>query len=323
MTLQDATTREIPARCSPLTRSLGADPIGAVGGGASFLLVELPLPWPKDIGDEPRLTRLQQAVATEGRLGRRWRVQAVIGDQSSGETARLIAYDLPAGSFRRYRHREMLVAPDQVEQAAIDMIGPGRPERDNPYLAAPAEEFLLCTHGSRDACCGTLGAALWRDTSRDGLLDAVGGRLWRTSHTGGHRFAPTGVHLPSGTSWAWLDAALLSKIVSRQVAVDDIIGHYRGSSAAASLPEQVVERAIFAKVGWAWLDHHRTFRTVEADGNEVTVEVGYTDPGGGAGTYRGVTRLAGNAPVPDCGRPVSEARKSTPVVALTSLEHVR
>jgi hypothetical protein len=314
------TTPATQARCSPLTRSLGADPIGAVGGGASFLLVELPLPWPKDIGADPRLARLQPAIQ---QAERRWRVQAVVSAQSTGDTARIVAYDLPDGAFRRYEHRELLVAPDQLEQAAIEMIGADRREQDNPYLVAPAAEFLLCTHGTRDTCCGSLGAALWRDASRDELLGPDGGRLWRTSHTGGHRFAATGVHLPTGTSWAWLDADLLTRIVHRDIAVEKIIGNYRGSSAASSLPEQVVERAVFERVGWAWLEHHRTFQTVATDEHATTVEVSYTDPDGHAGAYRGVTAVAGSMPVPDCGKPLSEARKSMPLVTLQSFEQVR
>ena len=48
-------------------------------------------------------------------------------------------------------------------------------------------DVLVCTHGTRDTCCGSLGTRLWRD------LDAGGATVRRTSHTGGHRFAPTAV----------------------------------------------------------------------------------------------------------------------------------
>ena len=42
-------------------------------------------------------------------------------------------------------------------------------------------------------------------------------RLWRTSHTGGHRFAPTAIALPSASLWAWADAALLAQVVDGKV----------------------------------------------------------------------------------------------------------
>jgi len=50
--------------------------------------------------------------------------------------------------------------------------------------------FLVCTHGSRDLCCGSLGPRL-----ADLLREA--GEVWEVSHLGGHRFSPTMWHLPS------------------------------------------------------------------------------------------------------------------------------
>jgi hypothetical protein len=55
-----------------------------------------------------------------------------------------------------------------------------------------SEKFLVCTHGSRDTCCGSLGPRLAQ------ALRAVGhSEVWEVSHIGGHRFAPTLWHLPS------------------------------------------------------------------------------------------------------------------------------
>ena len=52
--------------------------------------------------------------------------------------------------------------------------------------------FLVCTHGSRDACCGSLGPRL-----AQALRGAGHQQVWEVSHIGGHRFAPTLWHLPS------------------------------------------------------------------------------------------------------------------------------
>ncbi|ODT59215.1 hypothetical protein ABS71_18045 [bacterium SCN 62-11] len=55
-----------------------------------------------------------------------------------------------------------------------------------------SEKFLVCTHGSRDICCGSLGPRLAQ------ALRAAGHQeVWEVSHIGGHRFAPTLWHLPS------------------------------------------------------------------------------------------------------------------------------
>lgn len=54
------------------------------------------------------------------------------------------------------------------------------------------EAWLVCTHGSRDACCGSLGPRL-----AQALRAAGQSQVWEVSHIGGHRFAPTLWHLPS------------------------------------------------------------------------------------------------------------------------------
>lgn len=69
----------------------------------------------------------------------------------------------------------------------------GRVERlDHPAGDAFAVEptLLVCTHGSRDACCGSLGPRLAAGLAREH-------QVWEVSHLGGHRFAPTLWHLPS------------------------------------------------------------------------------------------------------------------------------
>lgn len=55
---------------------------------------------------------------------------------------------------------------------------------------SPQEPFagkclLVCTHGTRDRCCGTLGVKLVK------ALRGQGVEVWEVSHLGGHRFAPT------------------------------------------------------------------------------------------------------------------------------------
>ena len=44
---------------------------------------------------------------------------------------------------------------------------------------------LVCTHGSRDRCCGTLGGAIYAKAHKQAPE-----KVWQASHLGGHRFAP-------------------------------------------------------------------------------------------------------------------------------------
>ncbi len=66
-------------------------------------------------------------------------------------------------------------------------------------LSAP--QVLVCTHGSRDRCCGVLGGFIFAQLKRH-LPETV----WQVSHLGGHRFAPTAVCLPLGLMLGRVDA---------------------------------------------------------------------------------------------------------------------
>ncbi len=63
--------------------------------------------------------------------------------------------------------------------------------------------LLVCTNGRRDLCCAVRGrpVALAAAARRPG-------QVWETTHTGGHRYSPTGVLLPSGQTLARVDADL-------------------------------------------------------------------------------------------------------------------
>lgn len=73
-----------------------------------------------------------------------------------------------------------------------------------PWLRPATRPLLLvCANSRRDVCCATRGrpVALAADAARPG-------QVWECSHTGGHRFAPTGVLLPVGQSLARLTPGL-------------------------------------------------------------------------------------------------------------------
>jgi hypothetical protein len=75
--------------------------------------------------------------------------------------------------------------------------------------ASPADPVLLvCTNGRRDVCCAVRGRPVALEAAA-----LVPGRVWEASHTGGHRFAPTGVLLPHGATFARLDAPLCAAIL--------------------------------------------------------------------------------------------------------------
>jgi hypothetical protein len=67
------------------------------------------------------------------------------------------------------------------------------------FVPSPIPVLLVCTNSRRDLCCAERG----RPVAMEASLERPG-RVWECSHTGGHRFAPTGVLLPHGQVFARL-----------------------------------------------------------------------------------------------------------------------
>jgi hypothetical protein len=208
------------------------------------------------------------------------------------------------------------VPVDRVEDAAIELAqgGPGDPQWAR---AAITDDVLVCTHGKRDVCCGSQGTALVMALSADPARFGGTVRLWRTSHTGGHRFAPTAIVLPQGTAWAFLDADALRRIVGREGPLDDLLPRYRGCPGVGPAAVQVLEREAFRSIGWGWLDWWRSGSVVDADAGLVRIDA--TSPAGEARTWEGVVEIARQVPVPECGAPIEAAKKAEPEYRLVSL----
>ena len=261
-----------------------------------------PLPWPRDLSEVPELAPVREAARAAG-----LRLQALVPHDGDG-SAHVIRYAPPATTDEAGGHlerAEVAVAPGDVAAAAADLAGGG--DGDPALSVEPVTDVLICTHGRRDVCCGSLGTALALDAAH--LAGPVGDgrvRLWRTSHTGGHRFAPTAIVLPDATWWAFLDGHSLGQVVGRSGQPSTLLGRYRGSSAMASAAMQAVEREALADVGWAWLDWDRT-AVVLPDGR---VRVIGRSPTGAVGSWTASVSVRRELPVPECGRPVDEAPKS-------------
>lgn len=69
---------------------------------------------------------------------------------------------------------------------------------DDPAAGEPAEPIaLVCTNGKRDVCCAVRGRPLAAALAA-GYAEPV---VWECSHTGGHRFAPVLIVLPTGYTY--------------------------------------------------------------------------------------------------------------------------
>ncbi|MFC9787568.1 sucrase ferredoxin [Rhodococcus sp. NPDC127528] len=72
-----------------------------------------------------------------------------------------------------------------------------------PGIGRPVTDpvTLVCAHGKRDQCCAVLGRPVAAE-----LSDRFGDAVWECSHTGGHRFAPSVIVLPTGYTYGRLTA---------------------------------------------------------------------------------------------------------------------
>jgi hypothetical protein len=150
----------------------------------------------------------------------------------------------------------------------------------------------------------------WLAVALPGL--GAGVQVWRTSHTGGHRFAPTALLLPEGTLWAYLDLDLLVGVSDRSLDVDEAARLYRGCAGLDCPEVQAVEREALRAIGWSWFDHRRRGASVALDGDRTRVRLDAESPDSRRLAFEATVEVARLVPVPDCGKPVSEAKKSAP-----------
>ncbi|MEX2292968.1 MAG: sucrase ferredoxin [Acidimicrobiales bacterium] len=292
-------------RCSPWTRAQGVDPIGSTPQFDALILVEWPLPWPSDVSEIPELA---EASMTPG-----VRVMLVVPRHDDGAEglSRVVHHRrIDASAFVGTDHQ---VPHPEVGALVAELAAEPLDDRQRPSTVGVAPpEVLVCGHGKRDPCCGRWGTLLHVElTAR--LPQA---RVWRCSHTGGHRFAPTAITMPDGRAWAYADADLLAEIIERRGAPAELGAHDRGTSSLDPWA-QVLERAVFAERGWAWLDQRDvTARTVVSDdGRRADVTLDW--PGGTASGQVTITRTL---PVLSCGQPPEQATKTSPEFTLSRFE---
>ncbi|PRQ11387.1 sucrase ferredoxin [Corynebacterium sp. 13CS0277] len=120
----------------------------------------------------------------------------------------------------------------EIDLATPESVG-GEPV-EHPLL-------LVCTHGKRDMCCALRGRPLAAS------LQATfpGDEVWESSHTKGHRFAPSVILLPWGYSFGRLDAAAAKAMLQQAARGRMVVDGNRGRG-CFDAPGQVAELAVAA-----------------------------------------------------------------------------
>ncbi|HEX4862427.1 MAG TPA: sucrase ferredoxin [Acidimicrobiales bacterium] len=282
-------------RCSAWARTVELDPGGTAGSYAGFLVIDEPLPWPRDVAEIGEVAGIADLLGGSG-----LRVQARISSPDAPRRVALYRREDDA-RFRGFSGRSAEFSDDAGslrETLSALLAGQGSP-------IVGGRELLVCTHGRRDVCCGALGTELHALLSTISLPSDV--QLGRTSHTGGHRFAPTFVVLPEATLWAFADVELVDRVLSREGDASAAADHYRGSAGLPGPRVQVLEREVLRRMGWDLLSCARSGSDTGSDGR-VRLEVETVH--GQVEAWEATVVPGRELPVPDCGRPIEEARKT-------------
>ncbi|SEA01470.1 hypothetical protein SAMN02910418_00706 [Bowdeniella nasicola] len=136
---------------------------------------------------------------------------------------------------------------------------------------------LVCTNGTRDLCCALEGRPVAIEAAQQ-----RGGLVFETSHTGGHRFAPTGVLLPSGFTFARASAERVVAAIdagSMGIIAPDLNDTWHNRGMSALPPEQQVALAtVQEQLGVARLTGWQlTTLSAEADRWQIRVRREDTD----------------------------------------------
>lgn len=300
--------------CSAISRAAGDDPGGSAPAFERCLMVEVGVPYQRDVAQsrsfpEGLLPVLREAEERGG-LQKFGAFMPDAGYSRAGHT-RLFLFsraDSRAGEAAsvgsEYWKTELLVPDSEVSGAAEAVLSEGGLGRYEEYRQPTqgVREIFICTHGRRDTCCGKFGYPVYRKLADDYAGEEL--RVWRSSHLGGHRFAPTLMDLPSGRSWGHLDEEDLAYVILRAGEFGTVQKNYRGYSGLSSRHEQLAEREVLVREGWEWAEYIRRGELLEfsADGTATgpvagpaaEVELEYALPGGERVLYRATLEKTGS-----------------------------
>jgi hypothetical protein len=252
---------ELLLPCSQHAQTVGEDPIGSAGTYEEYFLLEMALPWASDPWDSKDAPEgLKEHFMELEEADRSFRAMAIAAEEGAPPDGyrTFIHYRLNHPDGPVFERRSYRIPEAALSQTVIELTS-GEADTHQPYLQTSSvnREFFVCTHGSRDQCCGSKGYPIFK------ALKNAGYRVWRISHTGGHRFAPTCIDFPTGHYWAWLTEDRVLEIANQSVDPQRLRNYYRGWSVLDPLG-QVAERALFLKNGWAsWSERRSVQNSLE------------------------------------------------------------
>lgn len=236
----DAARQAPPGQRTCSARSAVDEPLpGTAARVTAWLCLEHPGPWGRDVfsgeafGPElsARLRAVTEAAGVRLMLIRR-PGRTVVDD---ARRTVLFARSAPDGVWC-----ERLAVTEPAELLELDLTAPPSPPGLGEAVTGPVA--LVCAHGKRDRCCAVLGRPVAAE-----LVAGFGDAVWECSHTGGHRFAPSLIVLPTGYTYGRLGAEQSAAAVAAAARGEVYLPGLRGRSCWTPA-EQVAEVAVRAGV---------------------------------------------------------------------------
>jgi hypothetical protein len=248
------------SRCSAAARHREEPLAGSAPVASRWLLVEHQGPWSKKHLETPPLLgrtgqEVEDLVGSFG--GRALLIRRPQRRGPEGEAPAWFVVDTVRGTWVRGTWR---TAADLVDAAhALGTELSGSDEDAEPML-------LVCTQGTRDACCAVRGRPIVAQLSKEWPEET-----WECTHLGGHRFSGTMLHLPSGACLGYLDPGSAVHVVRDLVEGRVPAAHLRGVTRWVPAVQAALA-AVLVEHGPAELDDAVPGRVDEA-GDRTTVEV--------------------------------------------------
>ncbi|WP_137725450.1 sucrase ferredoxin [Prescottella subtropica] len=257
-----------PDTCSVLSVD---EPLpGTAAQVAGWVCVEYPGAWGRDVLDG---TALGAELA------------GALADRADAAGVRIMFIRRPGRGDQDLRRRTVLLANSDPEHTWCERLEIGEVtdllDVDFTRVTGPAPGLgervdgpivLVCAHGKRDQCCAVLGRPVAAT-----LAAEFPGAVWECSHTGGHRFAPSTILLPTGVTHGRLTPAESVSAVRAAAAGGVYLPGLRGRSfwgPRGQVAEVAVRQEIVADVNDLTVDEHAVAPVVtHRDGRRWQVTV--------------------------------------------------
>lgn len=197
--------------CSVLWDALSA--WGTAGRASFWIALEQNGSWGRDALVESGLDPAIGAALTQAASAAGGKIVLIRrpGRHAEQTTPHRVAYVAGGLATTPWLRRAQVADPAELLDLPWRELAGGRP-LDRPGFEASAPVLLVCTNAKRDRCCALRGRPVLTE------LAAQGRDVWECTHTGGHRFAPTGVVLPFGQVLARVTPELGAEVLDAAAA---------------------------------------------------------------------------------------------------------